>query len=84
LSLARFLATVFEKIAKLRGAKNPPIINKARFKFLGLNLDYSIEKARGMLAYDPPYTFEQGIQRAMAEHNPRAGRETLSPAGSQA
>ncbi len=42
--LARVLATVVEKGAKLRGAKNPPIINKARFKFLGLNLDYSIEK----------------------------------------
>ena len=76
LSLARFLATTVEKVAKLRGAKNPPIINKARFKFLGLNLDYSIEKARRMLAYEPPYTFEQGIERAMAEHRPRAGRET--------
>jgi hypothetical protein len=37
-----------------------------------------------MLAYEPPYTFEQGIERAMAEHNPRAERETLSPAGSHA
>jgi nucleoside-diphosphate-sugar epimerase len=82
LSLARFLATVVENIAKLRGAKNPPIINKARFKFLGLNLDYSIEKARRMLTYEPPYTFEQGIERAMAEHRPRAEREQLSPAGS--
>src|SRR5208337_5617820 len=46
LGLARFLATIVEGAAKLRGAKNPPLINKARFKFLGLNLDYSIEKAR--------------------------------------
>jgi 2-alkyl-3-oxoalkanoate reductase len=83
LSLAKVLATMVEKVAKLRGAKNAPIINKARFKFLGLNLDYSIEKARKMLGYEPPYTFEQGIERAMAEHRPRAGREQLSPAGSQ-
>jgi nucleoside-diphosphate-sugar epimerase len=82
--LARVLATAVEKGAKLRGAKNPPIINKARFKFLGLNLDYSIEKARRMLAYEPPYTFEQGIERAMAEHRPRAERENLSPAGTHA
>ena len=60
--------------AKLRGAKNPPIINKARFKFLGLNLDYSIEKARRVLGYQPPFTFEQGIERAMAEHRPPASR----------
>ena len=56
--------------AKLRGAKNPPLINKARYKFLGLNLDYSIEKARRVLGYQPPFTFEQGIERAMAEHRP--------------
>ena len=72
LGLARFLATFVEGAAKLRGAQNPPLINKARYKFLGLNLDYSIEKARRVLGYQPPFTFEQGIERAMAEH--RAGR----------
>ena len=70
LRLARFLANLVEGVAKLRGAKNPPLINKARFKFLGLNLDYSIEKARRVLGYQPPFTFEQGIERAMAEHQP--------------
>ena len=55
-------------------AKNPPIINKARFKFLALNLDYSIEKARRVLGYQPPFTFERGIERAMAEHRPPAPR----------
>ncbi len=68
--LARFLAKLFEGGAKLRGAKNPPIINKARYKFLALNLDYSIEKARRVLGYQPPFTFDQGIERAMAEHRP--------------
>lgn len=70
LGLARFLANLVERIAKLRGAKNPPIINKARYKFLGLNLDYSIEKARRVLGYQPPYSFEQGMELAMAEHRP--------------
>jgi 2-alkyl-3-oxoalkanoate reductase len=68
LGLARILANLVEGIAKLRGAKDPPIINKARFKFLGLNLDYSIEKARRVLGYQPPYTFEQAIEQAMAEY----------------
>jgi nucleoside-diphosphate-sugar epimerase len=72
LGLARILATVVEGGAKLRGAKNPPLINKARYKFLGLHLDYSIDKARRVLGYDPPFTFEQGIERAMAEHRPRS------------
>ena len=67
-------------VAKLRGAKNPPIINKARFKFLGLNLDYSIEKARRVLGYQPPFTFEQGIERAMAEHRPPDAREPAAVA----
>jgi nucleoside-diphosphate-sugar epimerase len=76
LGLARILANVVEGGAKLRGAKNPPIINKARFKFLGLNLDFSIVKARRVLGYQPPFTFEQGIARAMAEHRPAAAQET--------
>jgi nucleoside-diphosphate-sugar epimerase len=75
LGLARFLATVIEGGAKLRRAKNPPIINKARFKFLGLHLDYSIDKARRTLGYQPPYGFDEAIERAMAEHQPRARAE---------
>ncbi len=71
LKLAKVLATVVEGGAKLRGAKNPPLINKARYKFLGLHLDYSIEKARRVLGYDPPFKFEQAIERAMAEHRPQ-------------
>jgi 2-alkyl-3-oxoalkanoate reductase len=84
LGLAKFLATVVEGIAKFRGAKNPPIINKARYKFLGLNLDYSIAKARKVLGYQPPFRFEEAIERAMAEHRPGARQEEPSPAGSRA
>ena len=49
-----------------------PMVNKARYKFLGLNLDYSIAKARRVLGYQPPFTFEQAIEQAMAEHRPAA------------
>jgi hypothetical protein len=42
-------------------------VNKARYKFLGLNLDYSIEKARRVLSYQPPYTTDEGLVAAMAE-----------------
>ncbi len=67
LGLARVLATVVEGIAKARGAKRAPLINKARFKFLGLNLDYSIEKARRVLGYAPPYTTKEGLTNAVAD-----------------
>ncbi|WP_235963388.1 NAD-dependent epimerase/dehydratase family protein [Tautonia rosea] len=78
LGLARVLANVVETIAKTRGAKRPPLINKARYKFLGLNLDYSIEKARRVLGYQPPYSFEQGIEAAMADLTGLTS--TISPA----
>ena len=81
LGLARLLATVIESAAKLRGARNAPIINKARYKFLGLHLDYSIAKARSVLGYEPPYPFDEAIERAMAEHGPGARTETTASAG---
>lgn len=71
LRLAKVLATAVESIARARGAKNPPLINKARYKFLGLNLDYSIEKARRVLGYDPPYATSEGIARAMRDLVPQ-------------
>ena len=69
--LARFLAEAMEKAAKRRGATEPPLVNKARYKFLGLNLDYSIDKARRLLAYEPPFSTEQGLTAAMADLAPR-------------
>jgi nucleoside-diphosphate-sugar epimerase len=65
--LARFLATAMERRAKRKGATEPPLVNKARYKFLGLNLDYSIEKARKVLGYNPPFTTEQGLIAAMTD-----------------
>ncbi len=75
--VAKVLAAVVEGVAKRRGARNAPIINQARYKFLALNLDYSIEKARRVLGYQPPFAFEQGIEQAMAEHRPLAARKTV-------
>ena len=65
--LAWTLAVLLEGRAKRKGSTTPPLVNKARYKFLGLNLDYSIEKARKALGYVPPFTTEQGLKAAMAE-----------------
>ncbi len=42
-----------------------PLLNGARIKFLGLNLDFSIEKAQRELGYKPEVDFETGMQRAV-------------------
>lgn len=67
LFLARFLAQVLERRAIRRGDTTPPLVNKARYKFLGLNLDYSIEKARTRLGYAPPFTTHAGLEAAVAD-----------------
>lgn len=70
--LAWTLAVLLERRARRKNSPVPPLVNKARYKFLGLNLDYSIEKARRVLGYRPAYTTEQGLAEALADLAPRA------------
>lgn len=77
LRLAWVLAVLFERVAIFRGATNPPLVNKARYKFLGLNLDYSIEKARRVLGYQPAYTTEAGLAEAMADFDPSRSTQAV-------
>lgn len=65
--LAWTLAVLMERRAKRKKSPIPPLVNKARYKFLGLNLDYSIEKARRVLGYEPSYTTDEGLAEAMAD-----------------
>jgi nucleoside-diphosphate-sugar epimerase len=74
--LAWTLAVLMERRAKRKNSPVPPLVNKARYKFLGLNLDYSIEKARRVLGYDPQWTTEQGLVEAMAEFGPNPAPES--------
>ena len=65
--LAWTLAILMERRAKRKNSSTPPLVNKARYKFLGLNLDYSITKARKVLGYEPPFTTEEGLVAAMGD-----------------
>jgi nucleoside-diphosphate-sugar epimerase len=65
--LAWTLAVLMERRARRHNATEPPLVNKARYKFLGLNLDYSIAKAQRVLGYQPEYTTEQGLVEAVAD-----------------
>ena len=65
LAVAKGLAKVMEALWKAFDAKDAPILSGARIKFLGLNLDYSIEKARKVLGYEPRVNFADGIAAAV-------------------
>ncbi len=69
--LAWTIAVLMERNARRRKSPVPPLVNKARYKFLGLNLDYSIEKARRVLGYQPRFTTAEGLAEAMTEHAPQ-------------
>ena len=62
LGLARLLASIMESVARLKGRQEAPLVNKARVKFLGLNLDFSCEKAKQVLGYKPRWGFEDGMK----------------------
>ena len=67
LVIARGLATVMEATWKLLGKTQAPLLNTARLKFLGLNLDYSIDKAIRRLGYVPAGDFRDAMPESVRE-----------------
>lgn len=65
LAVAWPLAATVHQISKMAGLRNPPLINKARYKFLGLHLDFSIEKARERLGYNPDTDWRKNLARGL-------------------
>lgn len=63
--IARIAARVMERRARRRGATAAPRLTQARLKFLGLNLDFSIERARRELGYHPKYGFDETMAEAL-------------------
>lgn len=66
LGVARFLARLLEGIYRTLGKQEAPLLSSARIKFLGLNLDYSIDKARRQLGYEPQTDFADAMRRTLA------------------
>jgi nucleoside-diphosphate-sugar epimerase len=64
--VARIVAAWLESSARKKNSPKPPKLTQARLKFLGLNLDFSIEKAKRELGYKPRYTFDQGMAETIA------------------
>jgi nucleoside-diphosphate-sugar epimerase len=77
--LARLLVGPIEWIARLRGRETPPLLTRAQIKFMTLNLDYSIAKAKRILGYQPRVDFRDGIVAALDYQTGKtARRETLA------
>ena len=69
--LAYLAAVLLERRAKRLGLTDPPLINKARYKFLGLHLDFSIAKAQRILGYRPAYDFDTAMTATINDLVPK-------------
>jgi nucleoside-diphosphate-sugar epimerase len=66
LFIARPLAWWMERDARRKGRSKAPRLTQARLKFLGLNLDFSIAKAKAELGYQPRVSFDEGMRQTVA------------------
>jgi len=64
--VAKTASLVLETLWRALKAKNPPVLNRSRLRFLYYNQRYSIEKARRELGYDPKTTYREGLPAALA------------------
>jgi 2-alkyl-3-oxoalkanoate reductase len=67
LFLASFLAKWRENVFRKKNKPFPPRLTQVTVKFAGLNLDFSIGKARTVLGYSPRTTFADGMAQTLAE-----------------
>ncbi len=67
LFLGKFLAKWRENVFRKKNKPHPPLITQASLKFAGLNLDFSIGKARTMLGYTPHTSFNEGMAKTLSE-----------------
>lgn len=61
LHVAKFLAWHLETVYRLFRIQSAPLVNSARIKFLGRNLDFDISKAKSQLGYQPSTDFVAGM-----------------------
>ena len=66
LPVARGLAKTLETAYRLLGRDHAPLLSSARVKFLGLNLDFSIDRAKADLGYRAERLFHEAMPEAVA------------------
>lgn len=60
--LAKALTPVFEKVNRFTGSTKPPLLNRARMKFMALNLHFDISRAKEELGYKPVFNLQQALE----------------------
>lgn len=63
--LGKSLARLMETVWRATNQPEAPLLSTARIKLLGLNLDFSIEKARRKLGYNPQWDFQDAMRTTM-------------------
>jgi nucleoside-diphosphate-sugar epimerase len=63
--LGRLLVGPIEAVARWQCRETPPFLTRAQIKFMTLNLDFSIAKAKRMLGYQPRVDFREGMLAAL-------------------
>jgi len=72
--LAGILVRLVERRVRRAGPNGKTVLTPAQFKFLLLNLDFSIEKAKRELGYRPRVGFDEGMRQTMAWYKDRGLR----------
>jgi nucleoside-diphosphate-sugar epimerase len=73
---ARVLVRPIEAFARWSGRKTPPLLTGAQIKYMTNNLDFSIDKAKRVLGYEPRVDFREGIRAALDD---LMGKESAAP-----
>ncbi len=61
--LARAFVPVFEGMAKLTGAAEPPRLNRFRYKFMATHLTFDVSKAKRVLGWSPAFDSEDALRK---------------------
>ena len=69
---ARIMAWWMERDARKKNSPKPPRLTQGRLKLFGLNLDFSIEKAKRELGYRPHWSFDEGMRETVAYYKQNA------------
>lgn len=69
---ARVMAWWMERDARKKNSPKPPRLTQGRLKLFGLNLDFSIDKAKRELGYRPRWNFDEGMRETVAWYRQNA------------
>jgi nucleoside-diphosphate-sugar epimerase len=70
--LAGVLVRILQRQIRRAGTDGKPFLSHAQLKFLVLNLDFSIEKAKRELGYRPRVPFDEAMRQTMASYRENA------------